>query len=234
MGSCEYLSVGDRRIVSQHRCMRKSGSCDRIQNGCGHILYNLNRTKRNAFDVEDGEETRRSYSNYSSCKEFPAPSHPNVHSSRRRMCVDFIFFCKSTYVPKRNYRCRLIPSVPLPASKGACPYYIGKLRSLVDIGDTSTSRKRFSCTGREQNPLVIGITSSPTLCTSDPVCVNGTRRTEKGYKVLGGSQYRTEATMQRGSLKWFLGDPVLTPIYCSSSTDSPSRPVVLAAVNLVN
>ncbi|KYQ60781.1 hypothetical protein ALC60_00148 [Trachymyrmex zeteki] len=144
---------------------------------------------RDAFDVEDGEGTRRwkdevnteynhgeepdSYSNYSSCKEFPAPSHPNVHSLRRR----------STYVLKREYRCRLIPSAPLSASKGACPYYIGKLRSLVDIGDTSTSRKRFSCTGREQNPLVIGITSSLTLCTSDLVCVNGTRRTEKGGKI---------------------------------------------------
>lgn len=28
-------------------------------------------------------------------------------------------------------------------------YYIGKLRSLIDIGDTGTSRKRFSCTERE-------------------------------------------------------------------------------------
>ncbi|EGI61631.1 hypothetical protein G5I_10196 [Acromyrmex echinatior] len=248
MKSCEYLSVGDRGIVSQHHCMRKSNSsmrnissvvtreptaaatafgvCDRIQNGL-RILYNLDRTKRtsrwillkdrDAFDVEDEERRRRwkdevnmgynhgeepdSYSNYSSCKEFPAASHPNVHSSRRR----------STYVPRREYRCHLIPSAPLPAWKGGCSYYIGKLRSLVDIGDTSTSRKRFSCTGREQNPLVIGITSSLTLCTSDPVCVNGTRRTEKGYKVLGGSQYRTEATMQRGSLKWSLGDPVSTP-----------------------
>ncbi|KYM78303.1 hypothetical protein ALC53_10958 [Atta colombica] len=203
------------------------------------ILYNLDRTKRtsrwiqlkdrDAFDVKDEEgrcrwkdevntgynheEESDSYSNYSSCKEFPATNHPNVHSSRRRLkiYIDFILFRISTYVPKREYRCRLIPSAPLPASKGACSYYIGKLRSLVDIGDTSTSRKRFSCTGREQNPLVIGITSSLTLCTSGPVCVNGTRRTEKGYKVFGGSQYRAEATMQRGSLKWSLGDLVSTP-----------------------
>lgn len=76
---------------------------------------------------------------------------------------------------------RLIPSASFLLSEGsAWLYYIGKLRSLVDIGDTSTSRKRFSCTGRERNPLVIGITSSRALCTSDLVCVNGTRRTEGG------------------------------------------------------
>lgn len=110
------------------------------------------------------------------------------------MYVDFILFRRSTYVLKREYRCRLIPSAPLSASKGACPYYIGKLRSLVDIGDTSTSRKRFSCTGREQNPLVIGITSSLTLCTSDLVCVNGTRRTEKGVTFLSQHIEREKET----------------------------------------
>lgn len=38
------------------------------------------------------------------------------------------------------------------------------------------------------------------------------------YKVLGGSWCRAEATMQRGSLKWSLGDPV-------STSTSPSLPL---------
>ncbi|TGZ46173.1 hypothetical protein DBV15_11299 [Temnothorax longispinosus] len=221
------------------------------------------------------------------------------------------------YLPSN--RRRLSDRGPRQGRRTLGPYYTGKLRSLVDIGDTSTSRKRFSCTGREQNPLVIGITSSLTLCTSDPVCVNGTRRTEeratflslhiereketcslpvrfpdeamnfiikrarervgitfpmsdernsaRQARILDGypdfapgilflfrfnsvrdplwdivcakwrtrfiivltrrvSQYKAEATMQRGSLKWSLGDPVSTlpPPHCSSSIDSASRP----------
>ncbi|KYN20677.1 hypothetical protein ALC57_06994, partial [Trachymyrmex cornetzi] len=128
------LSVGDRGIVSQHPCMRKSGSSMR---NISSVVTRKPTAAATAFGEKDvrrrwkdkvntrynhGEEPD-SYSNYSSCKEFPAASHPNVHSSRDEG--------GSTYVPR--------------------------------------------------------------------------------YKVLGGSQYRAEATMQRGSLKWSLGDPVSTP-----------------------
>lgn len=133
------------------------------------------------------------YFNYSSNSIFFS-----VHwiTSRLKMYVDFIslyfYTVRSIYVPRWEYRCRLISSAPLPASEGAWSYYTGKLRSLVDIGDTS--RKRFSCTGCEQNPLVIGITSSLTLCTSDPVCVNGTRRTEEGATFLSQHIEREKET----------------------------------------